>query len=160
MLIYAYMLILQHLQPYGACSPPGTMAGSSTDLQVANEHTVRFSSLLKAWQKRKDRKSNTEFWDYLKPELQYAEVEPGQTPPLGAVPVGVMLVGVGCNKRLSAKNASDTGKNHKNCVKCKQVGFRANLAVGAAQLPKVVAGGCRILAVPLSDFVLSAGLLC
>lgn len=106
-------------------------SGSSNDLQVANEHTARFSSLYRAWQKRKNGKSNTEFWDYLKPELQYAGVEPGQTPPPGAVPVGVLLVGIGCNKRLSAKNPSDTGKNHKSCVKCKQVGFRGNLAVAS-----------------------------
>lgn len=83
-------------------------SGSSNDLQAANEHTARFSSLYKAWQKRKDGKSNTEFWDYLKPELQYAGVEPGQTPPPGAVPVGVLLVGIGCNKQPQSAAAVKT----------------------------------------------------
>lgn len=113
---------------------PEDMADSSSDLPVPNEHTARYLTLHKAWQKRNNGKSNTEFWDYLKPDLDYVGVQPGHAPPPGAQPVAVVLVGIGCNKRLSAKNPSDTGKNHKNCARCKQVGLCA-FSGGGAQLP-------------------------
>jgi hypothetical protein len=89
---------------------------------VANQYTVRFEQLQKSYRKRQDGKSQTAFWDYLKPELQFEGVKPGESPPPGAVPVGVGLRAIGCGKLLSSINPSDSGKNHKSCKQCQQVG--------------------------------------
>lgn len=89
-------------------------------LTVSNVHTSRYQTLYKSYLRRKNGESATEYWDYLRPELQYDDIGAGEA--AGATPIGVKLRAL-CGKLLSASNASDTGKGHKNCKQCQEVGI-------------------------------------
>ena len=47
-------------------------------LTVCNEHTVYYEKLLKAWRLVQEGKKPTAHWHFLKPELLYEGVQPGE----------------------------------------------------------------------------------